>query len=148
MYSDNSTILLVEDEPTDVFLTQRAFHKAKISHPLQVVEDGDAAIDYLSGNGDYGNREQYPLPILILLDLKLPRCSGLEVLEWLKQQPHLKRLPVVVLTSSNITDDVNQAYDLGVNSYIVKPVGFNHLLTVISCINEYWLVLNEKPEIF
>jgi CheY-like chemotaxis protein len=127
----------VEDDPNDVLLTQRAFRRANIVNPLQVVQDGEVAVLYLDGQG--------PLPTLMLLDLKLPRLSGLEVLEWLEQQPELKRLPVVVLTSSRENADVNRAYDLGANSYLVKPVAFNNLLEMVRSLNEYWLILNEKP---
>lgn len=141
------TILLVEDDPNDILLTQRAFQRANIINPLQIVQDGDAAVQYLSGQEPYSDRERYPLPILMLLDLKLPRRSGLEVLAWLRQQPGLKRLLVVVLTSSRENVDLNQAYDLGVNSYLVKPVAFNGLFEMVKSLNQYWLILNEKPQI-
>jgi CheY-like chemotaxis protein len=142
------TILLVEDNPTDILFIQRAFREADLCGiSLQIIKDGDAAVLYLSGEGEYADRERYPLPILILLDLKLPRRSGQEVLVWLRQQPDLKRLPVVILTSSRDIRDVNQAYDSGVNSYLVKPVGFSALLEMLRTLNLYWLVLNEKPEI-
>lgn len=141
------TILLVEDNPADILLVQRAFRRDNLSHiSLQIVKDGDAAVFYLGGEGEYSDRERYPLPVLILLDLKLPRRSGHEVLEWLRQQPDLKRLPVVILTSSRETIDINQAYDTGVNSYLVKPIGFAALLEMLNTLNLYWLVLNEKPE--
>ncbi len=140
-------VLLVEDNQDDVLIIQRAFRKASIATPLHVVGDGDAAVLYLSGHEPYKNREQYPLPGLILLDLKLPRRSGLEVLEWLRQQPGLKRLLVVVLTSSRENIDINRAYELGANSYLVKPVEFAALLELVKNLNLYWLVLSEKPEI-
>lgn len=141
------TILLVEDNPTDILFIQRAFREADLSGiSLQIIKDGDAAVLYLSGEGEYADRERYPLPVLILLDLKLPRRSGQEVLVWLRQQSDLKRLPVVILTSSRDMRDVNQAYDSGVNSYLVKPVGFSALLEILRTLNLYWLVLNEKPE--
>ncbi|MBD2777618.1 response regulator [Iningainema tapete] len=143
-----NTILLVEDDPNDILLTQRAFRKANlINTALQVVTDGDAAVAYLSGTGDYADRDRYPFPMLILLDLKLPRRSGHEILLWLRQQPELKRLPVIILTSSKQNNDINQAYDLGANSYLVKPVGLNPLIDVVQNLNLYWLLLNEKPEI-
>ncbi|MFB2918752.1 MULTISPECIES: response regulator [Aerosakkonema] len=142
------TILLVEDNPADVLLMKRAFRKEDLSDiSLQVVEDGDAAVLYLSGEGEYCDRERYPIPALILLDLKLPRRSGHEVLAWLRQQPQLKRLPVIILTSSKETIDVNQAYDLGVNSYLVKPPGFGALGEMLKTINLYWLLHNEQPEV-
>ncbi|MFN6466023.1 MAG: response regulator [Nostoc sp. DedVER02] len=141
------TILLVEDNPKDILLIQRAFRKAGIINPLQVVNDGDAAVLYLSGKEPYSERSHYPLPVLVLLDLKLPRRSGAEVLMWLRQQPILKRMPVVVLTSSREYADVNHLYDLGVNAYMVKPVAFNNLVEIIDILNRHWIVFNEKPQI-
>lgn len=141
------TILLVEDDPNDVFLIQRAFRKANLANPIQVMNDGEAAVLYLSGQEPYAERDRYPLPMLMLLDLKLPRRSGLEVLEWLKQQPKLKRLPVVVLTSSREHTDLNRAYDLGANSYLVKPVAFDSLLNMVQTLNQYWLIINESPNL-
>jgi CheY-like chemotaxis protein len=141
------TILLVEDDSNDVFLIQRAFRKANLANPIQVVQDGEAAVLYLSGQEPYSDRDRYPLPILMLLDLKLPRRSGLEVLEWLRQQPKLKRMPVVMLTSSREHADINQAYDLGANSYLVKPVAFDGLLNMVKSLNQYWLILNENPNL-
>jgi CheY-like chemotaxis protein len=141
------TILLVEDNPVDVLLMQRAFRNETFANTsLQIVRDGDAAVFYLNGDGEYSDRDRYPLPAIILLDLKLPRRSGHEVLVWLKQHPELKRLPVVMLTSSRQTPDVKRAYDLGVNSYLVKPVGFASLLEMMQSFNEYWLNYTELPE--
>ncbi|GAX40302.1 two-component response regulator [Tolypothrix sp. NIES-4075] len=142
------TILLVEDDPNDILLTQRAFRKANLADAsLQIVTDGDSAVFYLSGEGKYSDRDRYPLPVLILLDLKLPRRSGHEILAWLRQQPEIKRLPVIMLTSSKENMDINQAYDLGANSYLVKPVGLTALVEVVQTLNLYWLLLNEQPEI-
>ena len=142
------TILLVEDDPNDILLTRRAFRKANLTNAsLQVVTDGDSAVAYLSGAGEYSDRDRYPLPVVVLLHLKLPRRSGHEILAWLRQQPELKRLLVVVLTSSNQRSDVDQAYDLGANSYLVKPIGLAALVEVVQALNLYWLLLNEKPEI-
>lgn len=141
------TILLVEDDTNDVLLIQRAFRKAHVVNPLQVVGDGEQAITYLTGQPPYSDRERYPLPALVLLDLKLPRKSGLEVLAWLRQQPGLKRLRVVVLTSSKEAIDVNRAHELGANSYLVKPVEFDALLDMIKTIDLYWMILSERPEL-
>ncbi|MBD2102587.1 response regulator [Leptolyngbya sp. FACHB-261] len=146
MSSDNRTILLVEDDINDVLLIQRAFRKASLTLP-QVVNNGQSALDYLMGAAEYGDRERHPLPVLILLDLKLPRLSGLEVLEWLRQQTPLRRLPVVVLTSSQENTDLQRAYDLGVNSYLLKPVGFESLLETVKALNIYWLTLNRQPDL-
>ncbi len=147
MSIEDYTILLVEDDPNDIILIKRALRKAKVVNPIQVVEDGEQAADYLTGEGAYVDRKRYPLPGLLLLDLKLPRKSGFGVLKWLRQQPVLKRLLVVVLTSSNEVADINRAYDLGANSYLVKPVDFDALLDMMKDVNAYWLHLNETPEV-
>jgi CheY-like chemotaxis protein len=139
-------ILLVEDSPDDALLIQRAFRKANMANPVQLVRDGEEAVAYLSGAPPWDDRARFPLPVFMLLDLKLPRRSGLEVLAWVRQESTVKRLPVVVLTSSRESVDVNRAYDLGVNSYLTKPVGFEALLEMVKSVNLYWLVLNEYPE--
>ena len=138
-------VLLVDDSADDVLLMQRAFKATSIGAPLVVMPGGAAAIEYLSGNGPYADRSAHPLPVLMLLDLKMPRVSGFDVLQWLRDQPALKRLPVVVMTSSSQEDDVNRAYDLGVNSYIVKPSGLKEIGEVASQIDRYWLGLNQRP---
>ncbi len=142
-----SGILLVEDDSNDILFIQRAFRRSKLENPIQVVRDGDEAVAYLAGNGDYADRNLYPLPGMILLDLKLPRRSGLEVLEWLRQQPIIKRIPVVILTSSKENIDVDRAYDIGVNSYLLKPVNHNALNEMIEALNAFWLRLNCYPSI-
>ena len=144
---EHHTILIVEDDPNDIILIQRAFERADINNPVQVVENGEDAIAYLAGEGSYSDREQFPLPLLILLDLKLPRKSGHEVLESAQQQPDLKRIPIVVLSSSQQTSDIERAYDLGANSYLIKPVAFDNLLEMIKTIYLYWLMLNKSPEV-
>jgi CheY-like chemotaxis protein len=146
MSVETQTILLVEDDSNDVLLIRRAFQKANLANPIQVAEDGEHAVLYLSGQGPYTDRVRHPLPVLVLLDLKLPRKTGLEVLEWLREQPGLRRLPVVVLTSSRETSDINRAYDLGANSYLVKPVSRDGLLDLVKNLDVYWLILNQKPE--
>ena len=140
-------ILLVEDTRDDVLLIRRAFRKAGLNVSVHCVGDGEAAIHYLSGEGAYSDREQHPLPVLVLLDLKLPRRSGFEVLAWIRQQPLLKRLSVVMLTSSDQAPDVNRAYDLGASSYLVKPVEFDALLEMVRALDLYWLLWNQRPEI-
>ncbi|UCD19629.1 MAG: response regulator [candidate division WOR-3 bacterium] len=144
MASDNYTILLVEDDHNDVLLIKRAFQKVNIANPIVVLNDGEQAISYLAGREPYVGRA---LPMLVLLDLKLPRKSGHEVLEWLRQQQTLKRLPVVVLTASSESSDVNRAYDLGANSYLVKPVTFDALVEMVRTLNLYWLILNKRAEV-
>jgi CheY-like chemotaxis protein len=140
-------VLLVEDDPNDIVLTRRAFRKAQLPEPIAVVEDGEQAVAYLGASGDFADRRAHPLPDLVLLDLKLPRRSGLEVLEWLRAQPGLKRLPVVVLTSSRESSDVNKAYELGANSYLLKPVTFDALTRIVSDLDRYWRELNVGPEV-
>lgn len=139
-------LMLVEDDPDHVLLIQRALAKANLVNPLRIVRDGDEAIAYLSGQGPYGDRNRYPLPSLILLDLKLPRKSGLEVLEWIRSDPALRVLPVVALTSSAETSDIERAYALGVNSYLVKPLGFEDLLDLVKSLGMYWMILNKSVD--
>lgn len=145
MNTKNHVVLLVEDNPRDARLIQRAMEKARMLNAVQVQSDGEAAIEYLAGTPPYDDRDRYPLPELVLLDLKLPRKNGFEVLEWLRAQPGLKRLPVVVLTSSDETPDVSRAYDLGANSYLVKPVESEALVGLLKHVDVYWLVANAKP---
>ncbi|OLC01866.1 MAG: two-component system response regulator [Gemmatimonadetes bacterium 13_1_40CM_4_69_8] len=147
MNANGSTILLVEDNPDDVLLIRRAFQKAGIGNPIVALEHGDEALAYLDGRDRYGDRQRYPLPTLMLLDLKLPRRSGLEVLAWVRQHSGLKRLPIVVLSSSRNEVDINRAYDLGANSYLVKPVAFDDLLRLVRSLEGYWLMLNVKPDL-
>jgi CheY-like chemotaxis protein len=139
--------LLVEDDGNDVLLVQRAFKRLNILNDFQVVRDGEEALAYLSGAGGFADRQAYPLPVIILLDLKLPKKSGLEVLEWVKSQEGLRRIPVIALTSSRETSDVNQAYDLGVSSYLVKPVTFTALVDLLTQIDVYWMLMNQGPEV-
>jgi CheY-like chemotaxis protein len=122
-------------------------HKANLANPLHVVEDGEQAVAYLAGEGRFADRAAYPLPVLILLDLKLPRRSGLEVLQWVRQQPGLKRLRVVVLTSSNQKSDIDRAYELGANSYLIKPGTFDSLLEMMKAVDLYWMLTSEKPDL-
>jgi CheY-like chemotaxis protein len=139
------TVLVADDDDNDAFFLERAFKHAKIANPLCRVVDGEEAIVYLSGGGKYADREKYPVPCLLLLDLKMPRKNGFEVLEWIRGQPGLKRLPVVVLTSSREDPDINRAYELGANTYLVKPVQFEGLADMMKTLTLYWLMLAEKP---
>ena len=132
---DSEVILLVEDQEDDVLLVQRAFRKAHLRNPLRVVRNGEEAIAYLQGDAPYNQREEYPLPTVMLLDLKMPRKNGFEVLEWIRQQPGLKTLRVVVLTASDQPQDVTRAYELGANCYLVKPTDFDDLMTMILSLN-------------
>jgi CheY-like chemotaxis protein len=145
--SVHPAILIVEDNADDVMLLQRAFRKANLINPLRVVADGQAAVDYLAGRAPYDDRAEYPLPALVLLDLKLPKLGGHEVLDWIRTQPGLRRLPVAVLTSSRESPDINRAYDLGANSYLAKPVDFDSLLDMVKTLQLYWMIMNERPDV-
>src|SRR5438477_2531535 len=141
-----SQILHVDDDSNDVLLLQQACRKAGLACNLQALNDGDEAIAYLQGADKFANREQYPLPNLVLLDLKMPRLSGFDVLEWLRQDAKCRSLPVVVLSSSNQDADVQRAYALGANSYLVKPVDFETLVEIVRAVHHYWMNFNIQPE--
>lgn len=147
MSGEYRTILLVEDERNDVFFLEYAFQAAGITNPLQVVEDGQQAVDYLAGIGKFANRAQYPLPCLVVLDLKLPVKTGLDVLRWIRQQPPLQSLLVIVLSSSRDIYDIDEAYRLGARSYLVKPLSMGERLELAKAIKHYWLGLNESPRL-
>jgi CheY-like chemotaxis protein len=138
-------ILLVEDNRMDVELTLDAFREARLLNTVHVAPNGQDALDYVFGHGKYADRHTYPLPNLILLDLKLPGIDGFEVLRQIKETPILKRLPVIVLTSSKEEGDRALSYDIGANSYLVKPVSFEGFLAVVRQIEGYWLSLNVGP---
>jgi len=142
---ENQYILLVEDDPNDALLIQRAFHKAGMKDILKTVRDGEQAIEYLRGTGVFADRSRFPLPFLMLLDLKMPGTDGFEVLSWVRTDSSMKRLLVVVLTSSNLQADVDRAYDLGANSYLVKPVSFDEMVQMIRRFEIYWTELNRIP---
>lgn len=138
-------ILIIEDEPDAVLLVQQAFTKAGVALSFQSVGDGEAAISYLNGDGIYQDRTLYPIPHLILLDWKLPRNSGLQVLQWIRSSEALRTLPVIVLTSSRDRGDVQRAYLAGANSYLVKPTSLRALTELARTLHDYWLVYNEGP---
>lgn len=141
-------VLLVEDDVSDFRLVQRAFAKLKPSVSMIRLTHGDEAVAYLAGEAPYENRALHPIPSVILLDIKLPRRSGFEVLEWVRtQESRLKRLPIVMLTSSRHQVDVNRAYDLGVNSYLVKPSNNSELEQLASTFHAYWLEANSNPDL-
>ncbi len=139
-------ILYVEDEESDVLLLQHVFTRQGILNPVQAVKDGREAMDYLSGRGPFADRERYPLPGLVLLDLNLPYWSGFEVLTWVRQQPQLRRLAVLIYTSSSRLDDVAHAYDVGANGYLVKPNSLDELAALALAIRDFWLIRNRFPE--
>lgn len=138
-------ILLVEDNRMDVELTLDAFREARLVNTVHVAPNGQDALDYVFARDKYADRHTYPLPNLILLDLKLPGIDGFEVLRQIKETPILKRLPVIVLTSSKEEGDRALSYDIGANSYLVKPVSFDGFLDIIRQIEGYWLSLNVDP---
>src|SRR5262245_61209748 len=139
-------ILHVEDDPNDALLFQHACRKAGVGFELHAVGDGDEAIAYLRGLENFSDRGRYPLPQLILLDLKMPRLSGFDVLAWIRRESSFKALPVIVLTSSNHETDIKRATDLGANFYLVKPVGFDALVEVAKTIHSHWIALSEPAK--
>jgi len=135
-------LLLVEDDVNEVELMLEAFEASGITQPVRVLRDGEEAIAYLEGRGAYADRRAHPLPCLIFLDLKLPKKSGLEVVEWVKSQAGLKRIPVVIVSSSRAPDDVDRAYQAGANSYLGKPVIFKDFVEMIRASGKYWISYN------
>lgn len=142
-----ASVLLVEDDPNDVLLMERAVRKAAISIPLSIVRDGAEAVAYLSGSSKSVDRGSHPLPALLLLDLKLPKLSGFEVLKWLRSQPELRRIPVIVFTSSKEKHDIARAYELGANAYLIKPAAFNDLIELVKTIALFWMVANQYSDV-
>ncbi|MCF8074588.1 MAG: response regulator [Desulfotignum sp.] len=140
-----ATILLVEDNAMDVELILDAFREARLGNRIQVAVNGTEALAYLFGEGAFKDRNAYPLPDIILLDLKMPGIDGHEVLRRIKTADKLKRLPVIILTSSNDEGDRAMSYDSGANSYLVKPVSFDEFLNVVKQVSDYWLTLNVEP---
>ncbi len=138
-------ILLVEDNPDDVALTLHAFKKHNLSNRIHVCRDGAEALDYLFGEGEYQGRNIENVPKVVLLDLKLPKINGLEVLKRVKSNPSTQKIPIVVLTSSREEQDLVECYRLGVNSYIVKPVDFEQFTDAVQKVGLYWMLLNEAP---
>ncbi|HEX5020217.1 MAG TPA: response regulator [Candidatus Binatia bacterium] len=143
MTTTNRALLLVEDNEDDVFLMKRALKGARVVNPLFVAEDGQEAVDYLGGAGKFADRDQYPLPAVVFLDLKLPFISGHDVLAWIRRQRELESLVVIVLTSSNEPSDLNRCYALGANSYVVKPPTPEQLEEMAKAFKWYWLEYNQ-----
>lgn len=140
-------ILIAEDNDDHVLLLRRALKKGAILNPIFVVSDGEEAVAYLKGEGKFADRYEYPLPGLLLLDLKMPKKNGFEVLQWIREQPFLKRLRVVVLTTSDNPQDIDRAYELGANSFIVKPLEQQQFLEVTEAIKGYWLWMSAAPQL-
>ncbi len=148
MNNKEFTVLLVVDDLNDIFLVKRAFKMARIGNPLQVVTDGQEAIDYLSSQGKYRDRDAHPLPKLIVMDIKMPRKSGFEVLKWVKGDSRpLRRIPIVVVSASEDPTDINRAYELGANAYMVKPVDYRAVERLFESITHYWGLECAKPEL-
>ena len=145
MPASSPVILHIENDADDIFLTQRAFRKVGINHPTPAVENGEQAVSYLLGNGKFENRKDYPLPSVILLDWNMPLMSGSDFLQWLRAQTGaLRRVPVVVLTSSNNNADMRQAYELGANGYLVKPGTQDTFQAMARAFADYWLAWNRS----
>lgn len=136
------TILLVEDEENDVVFMEMALEKAGLASAFQVAEDGQEAIDYLNGTGEFANRDQFPIPALVFLDLKLPKVMGMDVLQWIRDQTALDPVVVIILTSSQQRSDIQKACALGANSYLVKPSNPRGLDEIVDLVKRYWLQLN------
>jgi len=145
MQNNDYTTLLVEDEENDATLVKMAFKKNNVPKPVQWVKDGMEAVAYLNGEGAYADRALYPFPQILLLDLKMPRMTGLELLQWLRSNSHFRIVPTIILTSSRQEPDIERAYDLGVNTYMIKPSSFDELVNMIKVIHEYW-TLGVKPK--
>jgi len=145
MDTKDFTVLLVEDDLNDIFLVKRAFKTAQLETPLQVVTDGEEATHYLSGHGKYADRDAYPLPKLIVMDIKMPRMTGFDVLEWIKNDGTLRRIPVIIVSSSNRPQDIDRAYELGANAYMVKPVNYRAVEHLFESITHYWGYECAKP---
>jgi CheY-like chemotaxis protein len=144
--SDRAVILLVEDQENDVVLIRKAFEKGQVVNPLFVVRSGEEAMAYLAGDGKFRNRAEYPLPDLVLLDIKMPGLDGFDVLRWVRSQGGFSSLLVVMLTSSDRVYDVNQAYKLGANSFLVKPLDFENYIQTCHVLKQYWLNMNKRPD--
>jgi CheY-like chemotaxis protein len=143
--SRDLTVLHIDDDPNDTTLLQAATRKAGLKLALRNVEDFEQAIAYLSGAAHYADRTAFPLPSLILLDLKMPRANGFEVLKWIRADPALSHIPVVVLSGSELQDDIRRAYLGGANSYLVKPLGFDALVNLVKNIYTVWLTASQQP---
>jgi two-component system response regulator len=145
MNRSGQIILLIDDNPDDVEMTLMAFRKSNIANEVVVVTDGQEALDYLFGTGAWEGRDSLVMPHMVLLDLKMPRVGGLQVLRRMRADPRTKLLPVVVLTTSNEDKDIISSYDLGANSYVRKPVDFEQFVEAVRNLGLYWLVINERP---
>jgi CheY-like chemotaxis protein len=142
--NERQTILLVDDSENDLILMRAAFKKARCNSPLHEVHNGEEAIAYLKGEGAYADRTQFPLPTVMLLDLNMPKKNGFDVLAWVRAQPVLKRLPIIILTASMRSEDVERAFDLGATSFLVKPSNLEELAAMVRCLCD-WVQINHFP---
>jgi CheY-like chemotaxis protein len=145
--TEAAAFLLVEDNEDDIILLKRAFAKCRVLNPLKVVKNGSEAMAYLEGSGRYRDRQEFPLPRLVLLDIKMPGIDGLEVLKWIRQHPSHRSLRVIMLTSSDAIRDVNAAYQLGANSFLIKPNDFDDLVKLTQAIQGYWIWTDTGPQV-
>jgi DNA-binding response OmpR family regulator len=141
----NELILVVEDDENDLLFVKRAMKEAGITNPLQIANDGQQVLDYFQGTGKFADRSEFPLPYLVLLDLKLPFVMGLDVLAWIRGQPQFKSTIVIAFTSSRHTEDIGTAYQLGANAYLVKPAQMNELEAMMKTLKDFWLTQNTPP---
>lgn len=140
----NLTILIIEDDPNDVILLKRALTREDINNPIQVVHDGQEALDYLQGEGKYADRAKFPFPSVVFTDLKMPRMSGFDVLQWLRNHPECAVIPVIILTASRLEEDIKKAYQMGANAYLVKPSQIGELQEMVKTAYNFWSWC-EKP---
>jgi CheY-like chemotaxis protein len=147
MAKDRPTLLIVEDNEDDIFFVERIFKQIGARCELRFARDGIEAIEYLSGHGGFKDRAKYPMPTIILMDLKMPRRNGFEVLEWMHNQPEIKLIPTIVVTSSTLQEDVTRAYRLGANAVMNKPVDKDSLLQMLKSFHIYWTDFVEMPEV-
>jgi CheY-like chemotaxis protein len=145
--TDVKNILLADDDPNDVHIVKAAFARAGYNYPFFVVPNGEQAIAYLKGQGNFADRKTFPIPSLLLLDLKMPSIDGFEVLRWVRNHPEWRPLPVIVLTNSYYGPDINRAYDLGANSFLTKPGDFDQYVGAVKQVAHFWLVQNVYPEV-
>src|ERR1051325_5048282 len=139
------TILIVDDDENDIFFVKRAFTEINVHCSFQVLKNGQEVVDYLSGEGEYANRERYPYPMMILMDLKMPVRDGFEVLAWLRSRPGIKVIPTIVFSSSDVPSDITRAYELGANSFMTKSVTYDGLLLKLQTLSQYWLEHCKHP---
>ena len=138
--------LIAEDDPDTQLLIQRAFKQADLAAPVYFADDGEQTIEYLAGRGQFADRGRFPLPVILLLDLKMPFKDGFDVLRWIRAHPNFRKLVVIMFSGSSLERDVEQAFELGVNSFVMKPVSFSELLQVIMAIHHYWFGCNHFPQ--